>query len=133
MLSNLSEFSPKYSGKNSIDFTKKLTTFKLCDNSKFVTFDVQNLFTNIPKCEVLNLVSDILVNCDVDMLVIQELLSLVEICISHIYFLFESPFYTQPNGLAMGSPLSPLLAEIFMSNFEAKLFAKSSPLLKHVK
>lgn len=32
----------------------------------------------------------------------------------------------------MGSPLSPVLAEIFMSNFEEKLFAKKNEIIKNV-
>ncbi|KFD64510.1 hypothetical protein M514_23357 [Trichuris suis] len=38
------------------------------------------------------------------------------------YFLFDNNFYKQSKGAPMGSPLSPVLAEIFMESFERKMF-----------
>jgi hypothetical protein len=37
-------------------------------------------------------------------------------------FKLGSEFYQQVEGLPMGSPLTPLLAEIFMGHFENTLF-----------
>ena len=36
------------------------------------------------------------------------------------FFTFNNRFYTQIDGVAMGSPLDTALANIFMSNFENK-------------
>ncbi|KFD47662.1 hypothetical protein M513_11453 [Trichuris suis] len=40
------------------------------------------------------------------------------------YFLFDNKFYKQSNGVPMGSPLSPVMAEIFMESFERQMFEK---------
>ena len=36
------------------------------------------------------------------------------------HFQFDGKFYEQINGVAMGSPLGPLFAYVFMSSFEPK-------------
>ena len=46
--------------------------------------------------------------------------SLLEFCLTHTYFLFQGKYYEQVQGAAMGSPISPLIANIFMEEFEAK-------------
>lgn len=39
-----------------------------------------------------------------------------------VFFLFQSKFDHQPSGTAMGSPLSSVVANIFMEAFEAVVF-----------
>ena len=39
----------------------------------------------------------------------------------HRLILFNSKFYNQIDGVAMGSPLAPVLADIFMGFYESKL------------
>ena len=45
----------------------------------------------------------------------------INICVKANHFLFGDNLYDQVDGVAMGSPLGPVLANIFMSNFEEKL------------
>lgn len=51
---------------------------------------------------------------------------LVELCLSSTYFQFQSNLYEQVEGAPMGSPLSPVLADIYMEHFE-QLVHVSSP------
>ena len=39
---------------------------------------------------------------------------------SHTHFIFNSKFYNQIDGVAMGFPLSPVLANIFIGFHESK-------------
>ncbi|KAI5718459.1 hypothetical protein M8J77_021478 [Diaphorina citri] len=48
------------------------------------------------------------------------------------YFQFNGCTYQQLEGCSMGSPLSPLLAEIYMSDFENELFNSNSPFLADI-
>ena len=41
-------------------------------------------------------------------------------CKSKTHFIFNSKFYNQIDGVAMGSPLAPVLANIFMGFHESK-------------
>lgn len=45
---------------------------------------------------------------------------LVKICLTSTFLSFEGEFYEQTCGVAIGSPLSPMVAKIFMEDFESK-------------
>ena len=45
---------------------------------------------------------------------------IVRICNQKNHFLFDGKYYDQIDGVAMGSPLGPVLTNIFMCNFEEK-------------
>ena len=53
--------------------------------------------------------------------------NLVTVVTSESFFMFSSKFYKQIDGVAMGSPLGPALANIFMCSFENK-WLKDCPL-----
>ena len=46
-------------------------------------------------------------------------------CLKNTYFSFQDQFYEQVEGVAMGSPISPIVASIYMEYFELK--AHSTP------
>ena len=47
-----------------------------------------------------------------------QVLKLFEFCTKNITFTFGDFFYKQMNGVAMGSPLAPALAEVFLTKIE---------------
>ena len=49
---------------------------------------------------------------------INNILELLEFCLGNTYFLFQGQFYEQTKGAAMGSPVSPVVANLFMEYFE---------------
>ena len=51
---------------------------------------------------------------------IAQITSLLEFCLTHTYSLFQGKYYQQTQGAAMGSPISPHIANIFMEEFEVK-------------
>ena len=51
---------------------------------------------------------------------IAQITSLLEFCLTNTYSLFQGKYYQQAQGAAMGSPISPLIANIFMEEFEVK-------------
>ena len=51
---------------------------------------------------------------------IQQIISLQEYCLKNTYFLFQGKYYEQVHGAAMGSPISPLIANLFKEEFEVK-------------
>ena len=50
----------------------------------------------------------------------KELKKLFPFATSQTHFIFSSKFYHQIDGVAMGSPLAPVLANIFMGFHESK-------------
>ena len=47
-------------------------------------------------------------------------------CLHNTYFSFQNKFYEQIEGAAMGSPMSPTVANLFMEDFERKALASAS-------
>ena len=81
------------------------------ENDLLTSFDVLSLYTKNPideAVEVIKKVSN------------PEIAHLVEMCLRSIYFYFQGEIYEETKGFAMGSPLSPIVANIFMEDFEGK-------------
>ena len=47
-----------------------------------------------------------------------SILKLVEFCLTMTYFQYGGKFYQQKDGATIGSPLSPIVANIYMESFE---------------
>ena len=62
---------------------------------------------------------------------ISNIMDLLEFCLRSTYFTYRGKFYEQVEGAAMGSPISPIVANLFMEQFEIKALQSSSnpPLL----
>lgn len=107
--------------QDSFSFVESIQDF---DASSFsmVSFDVCSLFTNVPVNEtieiIVNTVSD---NPDLCPLPPDLLRDLLLLCVTNVQFLFNGQFYRQVDGVAMGSPLGPLFANIFMGSIEKRL------------
>ena len=67
---------------------------------------------------------------------IPQITTLLEFCLTNTYFLFQGKYYEQVQGVAMGSPISPLIVNLFMEEFEVKalstLAEHSQALLQHI-
>jgi hypothetical protein len=51
---------------------------------------------------------------------VEDYIELTKICVEQNYFSFANKFYNQDSGLSMGNPLSPFLANLFMSFLETQ-------------
>ena len=51
---------------------------------------------------------------------VEHIISLLEFCLKTTYFQFQGRFFEQLQGAAMGSPISPIVANLFMEDFEIK-------------
>ena len=47
-----------------------------------------------------------------------NIIELLEFCLKNTHFLFQVVFYEQTKGAAMGSPVSLVVANIYMEAFE---------------
>ena len=55
----------------------------------------------------------------------EDLKKLLLACTFNVQFLFNKQIYRQKDGVAMGSPLGPLLADVFMSKLENKILQQT--------
>ena len=47
-----------------------------------------------------------------------NILELLEFCLNNTYFLFQNQYFEQTKGAALGSPVSPIVANFYMEAFE---------------
>ena len=113
--------------KNSSDFIEKIKSLDLF-SGKMVSFDVDSLFTKVPINDVLDFLASKLPNCDVDLgMPVSTFLELVKLCVTSNAFSFEDNFYMQCFGMGMGSPLSPILCNLYMEYYESELLPRVAP------
>jgi hypothetical protein len=125
LILEVTQFKPKYGLKNSMELCQYLKEQTPPKNALLVSFDVKSLFTNVPVEESIECLSTVLNNCCDQDSIKEDIINLVKTCIHQSYFCFEEEYYEQNNGLPMGNPLSPILADIFMSFLENKLLDDS--------
>lgn len=78
-----------------------------------------NLFTNIQVKDVISLIEKDLLDSGSSLAHNIEMGNLLKVCLEQNFFTFNKIIFTQIEGIAMGSPLSPLLA-LFMHNLESE-------------
>ena len=80
-----------------------------------VSFDLCSLFTNITLEETIDIAVNVILENYVGIKITKnELKQLFIYATSKTHFLFNGSIYDQIDGVAMGSPLAPVLANLFM-------------------
>ena len=112
----------QYTIKDTFTFVKTLLDIQNANDFVMASFDVSNLFTNVPLNETINIILELLFHerDNVNGMNKNQFKSLLEIATNDILFYFNGKLYKQIDGVAMGSPLGPTLANIFMSYYEEK-------------
>ncbi|XP_055840500.1 uncharacterized protein LOC129908179 [Episyrphus balteatus] len=106
---------------NTFDFVDKVKEISIEDDESIVSFDVEALFPSIPVDVAIESLKLHLEAKNVDESHKRVYLRAAKVCMSHNCFVFRDKFYKNKNGTSMGNPLSPLIAEAFMSKFETDL------------
>jgi len=89
------------------------------DNQIMCSFDVCSLFTNVPLDETIQIcLSKLYCLPEPPRLPRPALKTFLEFATKKSHFIFDGQYYDQVDGVVMGSPLGPVLANIFMCHFE---------------
>ena len=110
----------EYCPKDPFSFCKEIQ--EVSSSHKFmISYDVCSLFTSIPLKETINIAVNLMFDKYADLKNSrQELKKLFEFATSGTHFLFDGNYYDQIDGVAMGSPLGPVLANLFMGFHEKR-------------
>jgi len=102
--------------KNSRHLAGDLASLSLDEDDMLVSHDVVSLFSNTPTGESLKVIKERLEKDpewkDTRLLEVGDVLELLEFILSTTYFTLRGQLYRQKFGTAMGSPVSPLVANM---------------------
>ena len=89
----------------------------------------------MPVHDTISIVKDLLIEGEkLNHKQIDELILLLNVLLKQNYFTFNNNFYLQEFGLAMGSPLSGLLADLYLHHFEnTYMFSENNKFCNNIK
>jgi len=107
--------------ENSFQLVKKLRGFNLEEGVDLISLDAVSLFTNIPVELMIESINNrwthISKGCSIPK---EEFLNALKLIIDSTYFSFNDKFYRQKFGTPMGSPLSPIIADVVLQDLEKR-------------
>ena len=106
------------------DFVEQVRHITLVPGECLSSYDMSALFTSVPIDPALKIIKDLLVKDPTPkhrtVIGIDDIILLLEFCLKNIYFSFQGQFFEQVEGAAMGSPVSPIVANLYMKFLEQK-------------
>ena len=119
----MAERSSRMSDQYLQKVSDSLKNAKLDADEVMISFDVSSLYTNVPVEEAIDTCADLLYSGKhpkppVDK---QTFKDLVRLCTCDVLMKTHDGFYRQIDGLAMGSPPAPLLANGWLSKFDPSI------------
>ena len=90
---------------------------KINNKHRLLTLDIKDLYVNIPIKETINITkTQLLIHNDKH--TANQIIMLLETILGQNYFTFQNQIYQPDKGVAMGSPISGTVAEIFLQHLE---------------
>jgi hypothetical protein len=83
-----------------------------------ITFNIKDLYVNIPIEEIINITKNLLNNIKIDNTLITQICILLDTILKQNNLQFNNKLYQPNKGVAMGSPISGLMTEIFSQYHE---------------
>ena len=106
------------------DFVEQVKHINLAPGECLSSYDVSALFSSVPVDPALKVIKDLLEKDPTlkerTVLPVEDITLLLEFCLNNTYFSFQGQFYEQVKGVAMGSTVSPFVANLYMECFEQK-------------
>ena len=111
---------------NILELAEDLATSKVNENTFMASYDVTALFTNIPVDETIDILTakafqNNWFNVTHNLNITRSQLKLLKMTAKNQLFQFNGQLYEQRDGVAMGSPLGPLMANSFLCHIEENL------------
>ena len=112
------------------DFVEQVKSVTLLPEECLSSYDVSALFTSVPVDLSLDIIKDLLEKDPTlkerTVMSVEDIVLLLEFCLKNTYFSFQSQFCEQVKGVDMGSPISPIVTNLYMVYFEQKALSTAS-------
>ena len=124
LLSPLS--TSEYTVANNTEFINHIKRMNLPKNHSFISSNVKSLFSYVPLDFTINVILRRIYNENEIHTNIKrsEMKELLLLCTNNAHFTFNDDIYQQCDGVAMGSPLGPVIAGIIMVELERTLLLR---------
>ena len=106
------------------DIIQQIKGIHLQTDQCIMSYYMKALFTSVPIQPAIKIIKKLL---DEDKqlqqrtsMTVSNITCLLEFCLKSTYFTFQGKHYEQVEGAAMGSPISPIVANLYMKNFEVE-------------
>ena len=113
----------------SVEFCEQMKNVKLEEGDELLSFDVVSLFTSIPVDLAIQVAADVLFNdetlLDRSTIPVDDIVDLLDFCLSTTNFKCNDTYYQQIFGTAMGSPVSAVMANLVMEDLEKRALSTS--------
>ena len=88
-----------------------------------VSFDVKSLFTNVPLDRTIDIIlKRIYDHKELETPITRcEMKEMLTLCTKNVHFTYSRKIFVRTDGVAMGSPLGPVFADMFMIELEKTL------------
>ena len=125
--------SSEYTIRSTIDIMNKVKNERIPQGFNMVSFDVKSLFTSVPLKKTIDIAFErIYLRKEIETILTKnEMKNLLILCTRNVHFTFNNEIYIQNDGVAMGSPLGPILAGIFMAELENALVPELKQCIKN--
>ena len=107
-----------YTAKNSHVVAWDLYTIQINENHKIITLEIKDLYVNLSIQNILKITVFCLNKNNQNHASIDNILQLLEIILRQNYFQYNNQFYQPNSGISIGSPISSMLAEMYLQYFE---------------
>jgi len=107
----------QYNITNSTNLAKDIVKLEITDTHRLITFDIKDLYVNIPIQETINIAQERMTKNN-DPQKTQRIIKLLKVILRQNYFTFQEQIFQPTQGVAMGSPISGLVLEIFLQHEE---------------
>ena len=118
----------KYHVQNSKQLADEMKVVKLKEDDMFVSHDVVSIFMNTPIPQSIEIINNEFKKDKTlkqrTLLSPEDIVELLEFVLPTTYFIFRGQVYQQKYDTATGSPVSPIVANLFMEDLEQRRWSQ---------
>jgi hypothetical protein len=109
ILINTLQLPNAFNVKNTNTLAQSLQLIEIDNNTKMCSFDIENMYTNIPTMELRNIIDNIMTkNHNISQKTKIEINNLLTVVLEQNYVSHNGKWFKQNTGLAMGAPTSAI-------------------------